>query len=186
MARKKYKPPTLWEIAKPLLTADILDNTVTASMAPSAVVLMRHQYFVVKYANFCANFLALKKKLGVDCTSARDDDLALQNDRLLHPIDMENPRMAYPCWDGHPAQRLLKEDIDDGKHLGVTPAALRETKEEYKAFPLSVFRKHIHQEVRSRVETPYWLEYKAKKRRRAALLPGEIDEAKEEEEPRIE
>jgi hypothetical protein len=54
------------------------------------------------------------------------------------------------------------------------------SREEYQAFPLEVFRKHLHQEVRSRVETPYWLEYKAKKKR-AAASGANNDEANQEE-----
>jgi hypothetical protein len=37
------------------------------------------------------------------------------------------------------------------------PQELRMTRLEYQRFPKDVFRKHIHQEVRSLNETPYWL-----------------------------
>jgi hypothetical protein len=37
------------------------------------------------------------------------------------------------------------------------------TGEEYKVFPLEVFREHIQQEKQSCLETLYWLAWKAKK-----------------------
>ena len=43
------------------------------------------------------------------------------------------------------------------------PQELRMTRLEYQRFPKDVFRKHIHQEVRSLTETPYWLVTKMKK-----------------------
>jgi hypothetical protein len=43
------------------------------------------------------------------------------------------------------------------------PQELRITRLEYQRFLKDVFRKHIHQEVRSLTETPYWLVTKMKK-----------------------
>jgi hypothetical protein len=169
MAKKKYVPPTPWEIAKPLLKKDILANTqVMAEMPPMKVILLRPEYGQVEYKNFVANLRNLCIMLTGLGNFANADDLVLQNDRLLHPINMVNLCMAYLCWDGHAAQCWLKIDIDNEAHLGVMPKSLWTTREEYRAFPLKVFCKHIHQEVSSRVETPYWLEYKAGKLRRAA------------------
>ena len=36
-------------------------------------------------------------------------------------------------------------------------------REEYQEFPINEFRGHIYQEVRSELETPYWLVKKQKK-----------------------
>jgi hypothetical protein len=95
------------------------------------------------------------------------DDLALLHDRQLHPINMENPSMPYLRWDLHPAQGLLKIDVDNGRHELYKPMQLQQTREEYKVFPLEVFCKHIEQEKRSRRETPYWLVKSKKKAKKA-------------------
>jgi hypothetical protein len=84
--------------------------------------------------------------------SANADELALAHDRRIYPIQMENPNFPYPRWDGHPAQCLLKIDVDSGKHKRYKPELLRMTRKEYKLFPLEVFRKHIHQVERSRLK----------------------------------
>jgi hypothetical protein len=49
--------------------------------------------------------------------------------------------------------------MDHGKLDTMTPAELRETREEYLAFPAHVFRGHIQQERRRRVEGEYWKQY---------------------------
>ena len=48
------------------------------------------------------------------------------------------------------AKKLLKQDIDDGKHLQFKPSDFHATREEYKTFSLKVFQNHIYQEVDSR------------------------------------
>ena len=54
-------------------------------------------------------------------------------------------------WDGSAAQRLLKEDFDDNKHLAYAkPSDFRETRPEYKLFTKVEFRKHVDQEKQSR------------------------------------
>jgi hypothetical protein len=47
-------------------------------------------------------------------------------------------------------ERLLKRIIDNGKHETLMPQALHNTQKEYKDYPLTVFRKHIYQEVAQR------------------------------------
>jgi broad specificity polyphosphatase/5'/3'-nucleotidase SurE len=43
------------------------------------------------------------------------------------------------------------------------PQELRKTRVEYASFPVDVFRKHIHQEVRSRKDKAYWMVRQQKK-----------------------
>jgi hypothetical protein len=40
--------------------------------------------------------------------------------------------------------------IDNQKHQTLKPQALHSTQKEYQDYPLTVFRKHIHQEVKRR------------------------------------
>ena len=72
--------------------------------------------------------------------------------RYCHGIGAQQ----YPRWDGSEAARLLKLDIEAGEHLKLTPVKLHEKRVEYKALPLHVFRDHIYQEKRSRMEGSYW------------------------------
>ena len=41
-------------------------------------------------------------------------------------------------------------DLDEGAHLLLKPSDLYETREEYQAFKLKVFRKHLYQEQDTR------------------------------------
>jgi hypothetical protein len=59
--------------------------------------------------------------------------------------------------DGSDAQRLLKEDVESGLTMHLDPSFLRETRLEYKVFPLKVFRDHIYQEVRLKTGSSYWM-----------------------------
>ena len=43
------------------------------------------------------------------------------------------------------------------------PKAFRLSRLEYQKFSIDVFRKHIYQETRNHIETPYWI-YKKKKK----------------------
>lgn len=101
------------------------------------------------YENFPARLRALRIAIKERRERAEDDELALAHDRLIHPKPTHDVR-GYPQWDGHEAHRLLKEDIDNGLHKQMKPKELWDTRDEYKEFPLDVFRKHIHQEVTSR------------------------------------
>jgi hypothetical protein len=71
-------------------------------------------------------------------------------------------QLGAPCWEGSSAQTLLNADIDDGTHTRMKQQVLRGTREEYEAFDLTVFRKHIRQEVQTR---KFWV-YMAKRKRR--------------------
>jgi hypothetical protein len=70
-------------------------------------------------------------------------------------------QLGAPRWEGSSAQTLLHADIDDDKHTRMKPQILHGTREEYEAFELTVFRKHICQEVQTR---KFWV-YMAKKKK---------------------
>ena len=64
-----------------------------------------------------------------------------------HPTPVLNSR-GEPQWNGSDAQKLLKQAIEKEEHAGLTPAALWESKAEYKVYSLQTFRDHIYQEER--------------------------------------
>jgi hypothetical protein len=88
---------------------------------------------------------------------AEASNTALENDRRLHPLAANPGNFPYPRWDGHEAQHLLKLDVDDNKYKTMKPADLHKTHQDYECFPLTVFWRHIQQEVRQQTKSFYWL-----------------------------
>ena len=81
---------------------------------------------------------------------AEDDSAALAHDRLHFPAPTHNHR-GEPRWQGSEAERLLKLDVGEKKHLTMEPRELHATRPEYyENYMLEGFRQHIHQEVRFR------------------------------------
>jgi hypothetical protein len=155
---------TPWEVAKEMLQQDFCAGMLPGTLGPTEVYEMRREYQAVEYGKFRTNLNKLRKKLELQQSSAASDDAALQHYMGLNPVIMTpTGGMSYPRWDLSDAQRLLKEDIAAERHQAMTPQELRMTRLEYQRFPKDVFRKHIHQEVRSLTETPYWLVTKMKK-----------------------
>ena len=148
--------PTVWEIAKEKLTKDITDGTLLDSEPPTAVWQTAPEYQKVPIENFKQNLAALRERLGKFRVSAQFDDDALRSDRRIHPIEREGR------WPGSEAETLLKKDIDDGIHLTLTPSELYHhvDRAPYREFGETKFRKHIHQEVRSRSDSLYWTQLK--------------------------
>jgi hypothetical protein len=153
--RAKTTSTTPWEIAKALLITDFREGTLPATMAPRIVYSMREEYKQVEYHQFRTNLNSLRKSLKAVNDRAIVDSAAVAHDQQQLMHHRYNAARQHR-WNGSEAQRLLKLDVNDEKHCIMLPHELRMTRDEYKAFPLDVFRKHIHQEVRSRKETAYW------------------------------
>ena len=76
--------------------------------------------------------------------------LVLAHGRRIHPEATHNQR-GVPRWDGSKAQRLLRLDMDEGKHKNTKPMELFNSRPEYyEKYELKVFRGHICQEQRKR------------------------------------
>jgi hypothetical protein len=108
-------------ITIPILEHAILVGTTPPNMPPRDVIRLEIEYEQVNYNNFVTNLCNLQKALASLRNTSNSDNLALINDRRLHPINMENPNMQYPRWDGSDALRLLTLDVDKGKHLRMPP-----------------------------------------------------------------
>lgn len=152
--------PTAWEIAKEKLTKEIVDGNLPHDIHPKAVRQLDDSYKNVPEQNFEQNLNELRKRLANFKFYSELDDKALRSDRLYYPEKAENR------WAGSEAERLLKIDIDDGRHERMKPKELYEdpNRVAYKEFSLDQFRKHINQEVRSRKGTMYWMALKAQKK----------------------
>ena len=64
-----------------------------------------------------------------------------------HPTPKYNSRGELQ-WHGSAAQKLLKEAIKNSEHVGIKPADLHKSREEYQVYLLKTFRDHIYQEQR--------------------------------------
>jgi len=74
-----------------------------------------------------------------------DEEASFHRDMLKLSSKKDNTARGYPFWNTHPASDLLEMDEKDGTAKQMKPAKLWESRQEYKAFPLSVFRKHVYQ-----------------------------------------
>jgi hypothetical protein len=128
----------------------------------------RPQFRLYPYNNFVTNFRNLRKKVLQETVSSATDSHALAHDRSIHPVAPFN-QLGEPRWEGSSAQKLLSADIDDAKHTRMKPQILHGTREEYGVFDLTVFRKHIRQEVQTRKLLAYHAEKKRKKDERRNL-----------------
>ena len=158
----KKKPPTPWEIAKPIAEQLYLDGTITNSMSVrNDVWPMRPEFMAVKYNNFYNNFRRIKNTITANKQRAVIDEAGFRHDISIYPL----ARDTAGFWDGSDAQRLLKEDMDDRKqHEKMKPKMFYLSRPEYQHFPLEKFRGHIHQELRATRETNYWIVKKKKKK----------------------
>lgn len=178
-ARKRATGPTTWEIARPLLEEDYLSGVATADMTPAEVVSLRTTiYGKVPKTNFSNNWRALKKRIDGDKERARKDQERYDHDVGLYPLAIDLPWE----WHGSEAERLLKMDVESGRHLRFHPTLLFLKRKEYQEFDYEIFRKHIHQEARSALETPYWMVQKEKKEKKKKMIEEAVEKALEDAE----
>jgi len=164
-AKPKKKQPTPWRYseAKALLTQDIIDGFVEPDMPPSDVFFMRPEYAEYEYDKFVTNLCSLQKSLTGMQELADADEAALSHDLEF------GVRSSHKRWQGSYAERCLKFVIAHGLHLVMKPKQLHKIRPEYQEWPLTIFHDHIHQELRSGMERPYWLakqQEKLEKKRR--------------------
>jgi hypothetical protein len=160
------KKPEKWRgsEAKALLRADIISKRVPDTMTAKEVYAMRPEYkaFPIKY--FSTNLKNLRKAIADNFGRMQVDCEAYGHDRaILKTLATADQTTDVP-WHKSEAKKLLKEDIDNGKHIQMKPSALRRTRKEYKDFKLDVFRKHVHQEIDSRSKRAYRFAKKNKKK----------------------
>ena len=167
------KKPEQWKTseAKALLREDIISKRVPASMGAKEVYAMRAEYKEFPIKNFPTNLKNLRKAIADNFARMQVDCEAYGHDRaILKTLATADPT-NHP-WHKSEAKKLLKQDIDEGKHLQMKPSELRGTRKEYEAFGLEVFRKHIHQDVDSRSKRSFRFAKKNKKKSRATVGYG--------------
>jgi len=96
---------------------------------------------------------ALRKAITKDKNRAHDDKTEVARVIRNHPPPTHDHK-GEPQWNGSDAQRLLKEDVANGKHLEdkMTPTKMRMAPDrpQHREFLPDTFRWKIHQEVRTK------------------------------------
>lgn len=162
--------PPVWKGSKEklILYNDIVAGVVKEESKPKDVYEMHdgiYKKFV--YTNFRSNLRTLKNMVKEQMEQATDDATALDHDLAIVGNYYSSTK---PRWHNSDAEKLLKEDIDAGRHNRIDPktgepikpSKFRLDRLEYRVFDLDVFRNHIYQELRARRERPYWMAKKAK------------------------
>ena len=104
---------------KELLLKGLRDGSIPLDgkdMPPKEVYTLRPEFADYGgYKNFPSRLRSARKTIIEKNDRASSDLAAFTHDRLLYPEAPHNYR-GEPRWDGSDAERLLKQDIDDGKH----------------------------------------------------------------------
>ncbi len=156
--------------AKAYLTALLETDTdgEIHRMDPQDVFKMSDLFKPYKFHNFKTNLENLKENLKKEREAVQIDEKAFLNDRSLIP---RRPLTfnGYPPWNTSSAKKLLEHDVMENKHKegGIKPRELRLSRLEYQEFPLTVFRKHIHQEEYAQRGRSYWMHKKTLKMKAA-------------------
>ena len=102
----------------------------------------------------------------------------IEHEAFLHDTDLcplpthHLGRRNQPIFDRHPAKRLLRQDIENKKHVGMFPSAFQQTRPECGQFDAKTFEGHICQEIR-RVKCVFCLDTKreAKPQKQRERIP---------------
>lgn len=159
---KTYEEPNIpWgdSKAKRLLYTDLMNGNVPLeskdennrqTMPLRDIYLMRPEYAEYLFSKFSSRLSSLRKTAQANNRRAVSDqeafDLFVQN----NPISYYT-RNGYTQWQGSEQQLLLKKDIEDGivAAFGNRKKEFWQSREEFKVFPLHVFRDKIKQEIRT-------------------------------------
>jgi hypothetical protein len=149
--KKKDDPPPVWRnsMAKKLLEEDLKSGRIPIDHDPEDVYLQRTEFFDFEYEHFRARLRDLRDVMINHLDRAASDSAALAHDRqaACYPKPTHDHRGKLR-WEGGEAERLLRIDMENGKHKRMKPELLHITRGEYQHYTLPVFRCHIDQEVR--------------------------------------
>jgi len=108
-----------------------------------------------QYPNFEKYYKELKERVEAEKKQVQQDDIAAERHMKHNPRSTLNKR-GYPHWDTHAAKSLLEVDIANKMHQKMKPSLLRDTRDEYKEFPVDVFAKRVNREVSKQMAAGFW------------------------------
>jgi hypothetical protein len=140
-------------IAKKLLEEDLRSGKIPLdgnAMKPKEVYEERPEFAeFCEYKHFPRRLRELHQQISRKNDRALTAADAVAHDRKIYSEE-DSKQTGKARWEGSEAERLLRLDMDAGKHEVMAPHLLYEERLEYREFPLDVFRGHIYQEQRSR------------------------------------
>jgi hypothetical protein len=176
MAKNKNKEE-VWRTstAKRLLKDDIIEGRIMPNMDANQVHQMRPEFQKFPLKRFKPNLENLRRVIARDYSRmCRDCEYYGHDIGLLLDLRQNEPPRQIQ-WHKSDAKALLEKDIKNSVHLKVmadgkkiAPKQLYETRVEYRAFPLAVFRNHIYQEVKRLEKIESKIRFGKKKQRRPA------------------
>ena len=111
----------------------------------------RQEFAGFQFSKFPPRLKAMQKSHAAHIGHAKVETEILRVHKQHFPTPLRDHR-GHPQWHGSDAERFLKADIA-ARTPGETPIAPKLfylTRAAYQIYPLDVFRKHIHQELRLR------------------------------------
>jgi hypothetical protein len=158
---KKFKEPKIkWKKSKArdLLYKDLVDGLIPrqavdehrrSTMKLEDIFQMHPEYKLYDRKKFSGRLSNLRQVYDECMFRAEIDQEAFEKYRENHQPSLFSHK-GYPEWQGSEAQRLLKLDIEAGKHTQMSKTDLHESKiEYYENYPLDAFRDKIYQELRT-------------------------------------
>ena len=132
--------------AKQLLSQDIITGKIPNTMTARQVYEMRKsEYEKWPFKKFSSNFYNLRKSVAKLYQRMQVDVEAYGHGLAIRKAQLSNEPPKTTPWHKSNAKNLLKQDVLAGKHSGLKPKELQQTRDEYKAFDLKVFRDQIYQ-----------------------------------------
>jgi hypothetical protein len=150
--------------SKQILEQDILEGNVTERSDPELFYMMHVDYSNYEKRKFKQHLKHSLQTLTKHSQNALFANNAVANAQMNHPRGAVTER-GYPFWDTSPACILLHQDICNGLTDQMKPSELWNTRNEYKEFPLDVFRQHIYQEKNRIKASSYWRSKNQKQRK---------------------
>jgi hypothetical protein len=140
---------------KERLRKDIIDGVVSEVTNPRIVYDMQDStYHQFDYNCFKVNMKNLIAAIRKWQNAAVEDGLAFET--VVEQWARPNNVPDYPPWHNSSASLLLLQDIDSGAIEGLKPSEIRQTRPEYLAYPLNVFRDHLYKEKSKPMIKAYW------------------------------
>lgn len=154
------RPPPAWKssTAKDKLQRLLQDETSYVHSGTSTIEAIHGgdpMFAVYPLKNFKTNFRNLKNTIQSTKSAVRFDQLSLEKEKEMFPRNALTAR-GYPFWDTHPCRTLLETDLKQGRIDNMTPFQVWNSNDQYKAFPLKVFRNNLNRMKRSEKEAVYW------------------------------
>jgi hypothetical protein len=159
--KETFKEPKIkWgkSKARDLLYKDLVDGNIPrqavdehgrSTMRLEDIFQMHPEYKLYDREKLSSRLSNLRKMFDECMLRAEIDQEAFEKYRQNHQPSLFSHK-GYPEWQGSEAQRLLKLDIEAGKHTQMSKTDLHESNiEYYENFPLDVFRDKVYQEIRT-------------------------------------